>query len=66
MDKRVLGKRIRELREEVGLTQVELAKKAKVSRSMLSMIEEGNQNSSIDTLDRIAKALGKELKFNIQ
>ncbi len=57
-----IGVRIRELREEHQLTQVELAKKAATSQSMIARIETGNQdNLRMDTLVRLASALGLEL-----
>jgi len=50
---------LRELREAKGLTQVELAEKAKVERTYLTKLETGAKvNPSLAILKRLAKALG--------
>jgi transcriptional regulator with XRE-family HTH domain len=50
---------LRELREAKGLTQVELAGKAKVERTYLTKLETGAKvNPSLAILKRLAKALG--------
>jgi XRE family transcriptional regulator of biofilm formation len=49
----------RTIREAKGLSQVELAKKAKVARSYVVRLESGQQkNPSLAVLKRLAKALG--------
>ncbi|GAV24440.1 transcriptional regulator [Carboxydothermus islandicus] len=53
----VKGNKIRELREERGLTLNELSKKAGLSISYLSEIERGSKKPSLKTIDKIAKAL---------
>lgn len=53
---RELGERIREKRIEKGLTQQSLAS-GKISRNMLSLIENGEANPSLETLLYIADAL---------
>lgn len=54
--------RIREYREELGMTQVELAAKSKVSRTILSGLETGTISvTSTDTVKKIADALGKRV-----
>jgi transcriptional regulator with XRE-family HTH domain len=50
---------IRELRAAKGLTQVQLAKQAKVTRGYLAQLEAGHKvNPSLPTLRKLAKALG--------
>ena len=50
---------IRELRGAKGLTQVQLAKRAKVTRGYLAQLEAGYKvNPSLPTLRKLAKALG--------
>ena len=50
---------IKRLRIERGLTQVELAKKAKVTQTYVAKIEGGDRVSpSLPVLKRLAKALG--------
>ena len=52
-----LGQTIRALRQEQGLTQDEVARRARLSRWHLTRIEGGTYSPRIDTLRRIAKAL---------
>jgi transcriptional regulator with XRE-family HTH domain len=49
---------IREAREAQGLTQVELAAKAETTQGTISRIEAGTIVPRLDTLQRIAEALG--------
>ena len=59
MTPRKLSTVIRELREQRDLTQEELAKRAKITRSHLSLLEAGHRkNPSLDILKRLARALG--------
>jgi putative transcriptional regulator len=49
---------LREQRESKGLTQVDLAKRAKVGRTYLVKLESGDKtNPSLDVLKRLARAL---------
>ena len=52
-----LGKRIRAIRESVGLTQSELAIAAKIGRVTEVRIENGDQSPRYETLVAIARAL---------
>lgn len=55
---------IKEKREELGITQKELAEKAKISQSFLCDIEQGRCKPSIDTAIRIAQVLDvADIKF---
>lgn len=56
-----IGKRIKDLRKLNKLTQVELAKKANISRSYLADIENDRYNASVDTLKAIANNLNVNL-----
>ena len=54
--------KIKEFREERKMTQVELAKKSKVSRAIISGLESGAVSvTTTDTLSKIALALGKKV-----
>ena len=54
-----LGRVLKILREAKGLTQVDLAKKAKVARTYIVKLESGDKrNPSLEILQRLAKALG--------
>ena len=58
MDKLLFGKRLRELRQEKGLKQKELASVAGVSVNMISLLERGRRPPSTKTVVRLAKSLG--------
>ena len=50
---------LKTLREEKGLTQVDLANKAKVERTYIVKLESGDKkNPSLGILRKLAKALG--------
>ena len=53
-----LGKKIKSYREQLNMSQKELADKAKVSQSSLHYIENDINSPTISNLDKIAKALG--------
>lgn len=53
-----LGKAIRQLREERGMTQEALAREAGVTVGHMSMIERGHSNPTWATVKAIAAALG--------
>ncbi|WP_143314952.1 helix-turn-helix transcriptional regulator [Clostridium sp. HBUAS56017] len=52
-----LGEKIKQLRKSNKMTQIELAKKANISRSYLADIERNRYNASLDTLNAISNAL---------
>lgn len=57
-----VGRKIRQLREARQLSQVALAKRAKVGRITLVRIEQGSQDPTVGTLERIARALGVKVR----
>jgi transcriptional regulator with XRE-family HTH domain len=52
-----VGARIRQRREALGLTQVDLARKARLGRVTINRIERGVQGLTLSTLQPIARAL---------
>lgn len=52
-----LGNKIRILRKAVGLTQAALAEAADISINFMGCIERGERTPSIETIDKLAKAL---------
>ena len=56
-----LGKKIAKLRKEAGLTQEQLAEKTGLQRTHILRIESLLYFPKEDTLQKIAKALGKRL-----
>ncbi|MGC4100184.1 helix-turn-helix domain-containing protein [Ferruginibacter sp.] len=64
MDIRIrIGKRIKELRQELKLTQEKLSFKAEVDKTYLNEVENGKRNISIVNLEKIIRAL--EVKFEV-
>ncbi len=61
-NKKLLGKRIKELRKEAGLTQEKLAELIDIETTSLSGIESGRHFPSLPTLERIANNLNVEIK----
>jgi transcriptional regulator with XRE-family HTH domain len=59
--KQKLGKKMRELRKNQGLSQEQLSFTAKIDRSYISEIENGLRNPSLQTLEKLAKALKVKL-----
>ena len=62
MIKSQLGQRVAQLRKNAGLTQEKLAEKANYSVEFISFVERGINAPSIEGCERIAKALGIQLK----
>lgn len=55
--KEIVGHNIRRLRTQAGLSQEELAYRAKLHRTYISSIERGERNVSIENIFAIAEAL---------
>ena len=53
-----VGARIRERRKFIGLTQQELAEKAHISMMSIRRYENGDRDPNMETLNKIADALG--------
>lgn len=60
-DYRITGRVIGRIRRERGMSQEVLSGLSGVARSHLAMIETGCKNANVDTLWRIAGALGMTL-----
>lgn len=58
-----IGKTIKNIRIEEGLTQQKFANKVGISRTYLSDVENNRYNPSVEMLQKIAKAFNKELKI---
>ncbi|MGB3752059.1 MAG: helix-turn-helix transcriptional regulator [Arcobacteraceae bacterium] len=59
-----IGSKIKELRKEQNLTQIELAKKCGISRVTLGKLERDEvANISLKTLDILLNTLGYEIDF---
>ncbi|MHA7146736.1 helix-turn-helix domain-containing protein [Arthrobacter sp. TmT3-37] len=62
----LVGSTIRQLRAKQKVSVTDLARKADVSRRMLTAIEGGNANASLVTLDKIARALGVDFSVLVR
>jgi transcriptional regulator with XRE-family HTH domain len=51
-----ISKKIKALRESVGWSQAELARRAKITSAAVSLIEKGDRIPSLDVCRKIAKA----------
>jgi transcriptional regulator with XRE-family HTH domain len=60
--KSLLGKRIRNLRKQKGLSQEELGWKSELHFTYIGAVERGERNCSIITLKKIAKGLEIDIK----
>lgn len=52
------GARLKQLRQEKGLTQEQFAQKCGLHKNYIGMIERGERNPSLINIDLIAKGLG--------
>lgn len=58
---RYIGSTVREMRQKLGLTIAEIAEQTGISRGMLSKIENAQTATSLETLAKLASALGVSL-----
>ncbi len=61
-----VGENIRRIREEKGILQVQLAQQAGISQAMLSQIERGSKNPSLQVGADLAHLLGCKLEALLQ
>lgn len=57
---------ISEARAQIGMSQKELSIKSGIDQSDISKIERGIANPSVNTIERLAKAMGMELQILIK
>lgn len=60
-NKKKLGKRIKELRKNAGLTQEQVAERIEMEQNTISVIESGRNFPTLITLEKIAKVLNVKL-----
>lgn len=60
--RRLVGQRVLQLRAERGLTQDQLSERAGLDRSHVARVEGGILNPSLQTLTRIARGLGVDIR----
>jgi len=54
----ILGANVRRVRQRAGLTQADLAQRAGLAQPAISLIEAGQANPTVQTLQQLADALG--------
>lgn len=59
--KQVVGKRVKELRNKIGISQEELADTAQLDRTYITSVECGKRNISIVNIEKLANALNVTL-----
>lgn len=63
MDYKRLGKRIREERQRLHLTQAQLAEAVDISDTYMGAIERGERSLTLDTLVRLVSRLGVTVDY---
>jgi transcriptional regulator with XRE-family HTH domain len=63
MDYKRLGKRIREERHRLNLTQAQLAEDIDISDTYMGAIERGERSLTLDTLVRLVNRLGVSVDY---
>lgn len=63
MDYKILGKRIREQRNKLHLTQEALAEQTEISDSYMGQIERGERQLALDTLVKLANRFGVTIDY---
>lgn len=58
---RRFGRRLRELREAQGISQEDLAGRAGVHRTYVGLLERGERNVTLRTVEKLAAALQLEM-----
>ena len=57
-----IGRRIREVRRELGLSQEDLAEKIGMNRSYLSLVENGRSSPTFEFIERVSGGLGIDIR----
>jgi len=57
----MFGKRVRHLRNELGVSQEEFASMCHLDRTYISSIERGKRNVALVNIEKIANALGVDI-----
>jgi transcriptional regulator with XRE-family HTH domain len=62
----MVGSAVRAARLRCGVSQAELARRAKTSQPSIARLEKGQVSPTVISLDRIARALGAELIIDFE
>ena len=61
-----IGVMLKSAREKAGITQEQIAKKLHTKKSAISRIENHAEDIRLSTLEKFARAIGKELKITVK
>ncbi|HUX57912.1 MAG TPA: helix-turn-helix transcriptional regulator [Bacteroidales bacterium] len=61
-----VGKHLKERRNQLGITQLDLADLAGISANTLYKIERGQANPTLKVISKLADVLGMELKLEVK
>ncbi len=61
MKKNIVGENIRRIREELHITQEELALRCDLTQSYINVLENGKRGYSRTSLEKVARALGVKI-----
>ena len=61
-----IGVILRQAREEAGLTQEELADRVGTQKTAISRMENHAEDIKLSTIQKVAKALGKNLEISLR
>lgn len=61
-----IGAALRDLRKRQGLSQAELGRRVGLDQQKVSLIENGNPNTRLDSLFRLLSALGLGLSLQVK
>ena len=62
----LIGKAIKQTRQERNLTQEQLGKLVGVQKAQISKLESSTNSATIDTVLRVFKALKADINFNVK
>lgn len=65
LDKVRLATRLREVREERGISQAQLARQLKTTQSSIARFESGEHVPSLELIQRVALALGVRMRVEL-
>jgi ribosome-binding protein aMBF1 (putative translation factor) len=61
-----IGVLLRQAREDAGLTQEQLAQKIQTKKTAISRLENHADDIKLSTLQKVARALGKDLQVSLK
>jgi transcriptional regulator with XRE-family HTH domain len=66
MKSAVLAKQLRDARRELGFTQKDIGEIIGVTRQVVTCIESGTQNVTLETIEKLAAALDYDIKIELK